>query len=60
LLEKLSNQEKKVVFLIVKSLKNSQIAQELNIKERTVKQHLSNIYEKLNINDRVTLALMFK
>jgi len=59
-LEKLSNKEKEVVFLVVKSLKNLEIAQRLNIKERTVKQHLSNIYAKLDIHDRVSLALMFR
>jgi len=58
-LEKLSNKEKEVVLLVVKSLKNSEIAQRLDIKERTVKQHLSNIYAKLDIHDRVSLALMF-
>lgn len=58
-LEKLSNKEKEVALLVVKSFKNSQIAEKLNIKERTVKQHLSNIYAKLNIHDRVSLALMF-
>ncbi len=59
-LEKLSKKEKEVVLCIGRGLKNSQIGERLKIKERTVKQHLSNIYAKLNIHDRVTLALIFK
>lgn len=57
-LEKLTAKESEVAQLVAKSLKNSEIAEKLNIKERTVKQHLSNIFEKLEIKDRVTLALM--
>ena len=58
--EKLTSKEIEVAKLVAKSLKNHDIADELNIKERTVKQHLSNIFEKLQIKDRVTLALMLK
>lgn len=58
-LEVLSKKEKEVAALVAKGLKNVQIAQALNIKERTVKQHLSNIYKKLDIHDRVSLAMLF-
>lgn len=58
-LEILSKKEQEVASLVAKSLKNVQIAQALNIKERTVKQHLSNIYKKLDIHDRVSLAMLF-
>jgi len=57
--KKLSAKEQEVALLVSKSLKNVQIAQALNIKERTVKQHLSNIYKKLDIHDRVSLAMLF-
>ena len=58
-LKRLSKKEREVATLVAQSLKNIQIAQALNIKERTVKQHLSNIYKKLEIHDRVSLAMMF-
>jgi len=36
---------------------NQQIAQDLDISERTVRAHLSSVFSKLNISDRLTLAL---
>ena len=39
------------------SSNNKEIARDLNITERTVKAHLSACFEKLNISDRVQLAL---
>lgn len=59
-LNKLTAKEQEVAKLVAKKLKNGDIAQQLNIKERTVKQHLSNIFEKLQIKDRLTLALMLQ
>ena len=59
-LDKLTNKEKQIAKLIKDGLKNAQIAKKLKITERTVKQHLSNIYEKLDIHDRVSLILLLK
>ncbi|SFV75269.1 putative LuxR-family transcriptional regulator [hydrothermal vent metagenome] len=59
-LQQLTPKELEVAKLVAKSLKNHEIAQKLGIKERTVKQHLSNIFEKLHIKDRVSLALLMK
>jgi len=39
-------------------LRNKQIAQDLEISEGTVKIHLHNIYEKVNVDSRVELALL--
>ena len=36
---------------------NREIAQSLEITERTVKAHLSSIFRKLEVRDRVQLAL---
>ena len=38
---------------------NKEIAQELNITEGTVKQHLSKIYDKLNTKNRVEASNIF-
>jgi DNA-binding NarL/FixJ family response regulator len=37
---------------------NKQIAQKLQITERTVKAHLTSIYRKTGVSDRLHLALL--
>ncbi|MNW12082.1 Transcriptional regulatory protein LiaR [compost metagenome] len=37
---------------------NAQIAEALGITERTVKAHLSAVFEKLKVSDRLQLALL--
>jgi DNA-binding NarL/FixJ family response regulator len=39
---------------------NKRIANRLDITERTVKAHLTEIFRKLQISDRIKLALMMK
>jgi len=56
-LEKLSSREKEIAQLTKTGLSNKEIADKLGITERTVKAHLSSIYEKLNIKDRVALVI---
>ena len=51
----LSPREGEILFYIVKAYSNTRIADELNISEKTVKNHLSSIYEKLNIHNRLQL-----
>lgn len=53
----LTKREKEVVFLIAKGMLNKEIAEELHIAERTVKNHISNIFKKLNVYDRTQLAV---
>jgi len=57
---RLSQKEKDVLYLILKSLTNSAIASELGITQRTVKAHVSSIFSKLHVNDRVSLILLLK
>lgn len=57
LLAPLSEREKEVAQLAGVGASNKLIARELAITERTVKAHLSSIFEKLQIEDRVQLAL---
>lgn len=56
----LTAREYEVARLVHQSANNKVIARELNISERTVKAHLSAIFKKLGVANRVRLALMFK
>ncbi len=58
LLAVLSEREREVAQLAALGAANKVIARELGITERTVKAHLSASFEKLQIKDRVQLALL--
>jgi two-component system, NarL family, nitrate/nitrite response regulator NarL len=53
----LSDREKQVVQLVAQGYRNKEIGQKLFISELTVKNHLSNIFDKLGVSDRLELAL---
>jgi NarL family two-component system response regulator LiaR len=53
----LSDREVEVLKLIAEGLSNRQIAERLFISEKTVKNHVSNILDKLHVNDRTEAAL---
>jgi DNA-binding NarL/FixJ family response regulator len=55
--DELSGREKEVVSLLASGLRNKEIAEKLFISEQTVKTHLSNIFHKLGLSDRLELAL---
>jgi DNA-binding NarL/FixJ family response regulator len=52
----LSAREMQVLELVVQGLLNKQIAHALNISENTVKNHVKNILEKLEVKDRTQAA----
>jgi DNA-binding NarL/FixJ family response regulator len=54
---KLSPREREVLALIARGLPNKRIALELAISEKTVKAHLTNIFESLGVSDRYQAAL---
>jgi two-component system, NarL family, nitrate/nitrite response regulator NarL len=56
-IESLTQRELDVVALIAEGLKNKQIAQRLFISETTVTHHLSSIYSKLGVSDRLELVI---
>ena len=51
-IENLSYREREIFDLIASGKSNKEIANEVNISVNTVKFHLKNIYEKLNIKSR--------
>ena len=60
LLQKLTAREKETALLLKEGLTYNEIAQRLEIAPRTVKAHAQGIYKKLNISDRIGLALLLK
>jgi DNA-binding NarL/FixJ family response regulator len=54
---KLSPREREVLGLIARGLPNKRIALELSISEKTVKAHLTSIFESLGVSDRYQAAL---
>lgn len=55
---KLSEREREVAGRVAVGASNKEIAQQLGITERTVKAHLTAIFEKLAIRDRLQLSLI--
>jgi two-component system, NarL family, response regulator LiaR len=55
--ELLSERETEVLRMVARGLANKQIAQELNITEKTVKAHVSSILAKLGLASRTQAAL---
>ncbi|WP_373020035.1 response regulator transcription factor [Thiomicrorhabdus sp.] len=53
----LTEREIEVTNWVAKSKSNKEIAQLLDITERTVKAHLQNIFQKLSVKDRLSLVL---
>ena len=60
LLQKLTAREKETALLLKEGLTYNEIAQRLAISPRTVKAHAQGIYKKLNVSDRIGLALLLK
>jgi NarL family two-component system response regulator LiaR len=52
LVDELTPRELEVLTLIAEGLPNREIAGELSISEKTVKNHINNIFSKLHLNDR--------
>lgn len=55
--ESLSDGEMRVLMLLAQGLDNPAIATELSLAEKTVTNRLSNIYQKLHVNNRTQAAL---
>lgn len=53
---KLSHREREIVELVAQGLSNKAISSRLDLSENTVRNHLSNIMEKLGMQNRVQVA----
>jgi DNA-binding NarL/FixJ family response regulator len=53
----LSGRESEVLGLLATGLANKQIARKLGISERTVKAHMTSIFQQLGVTDRTQAAL---
>jgi len=55
----LSPQEEKVLALVAEGLTNKEIASSLNLSDKTVKNYLANMFQKLHISRRAQAAAFF-
>lgn len=55
--DSLTKREIEVLKLLAEGLFNKEIAYTLNISEKTVKNHVSNIFKKINVSDRTQAAV---
>lgn len=56
-LENLTGREIEVLKLLAVGMYNKEVAENLEISERTVKNHVSNIFKKLDVTDRTQAAV---
>ena len=56
-IDDLTKRELEVLKLLAVGMYNKEIAEKLNISERTVKNHVSNIFKKLEVTDRTHAAV---
>lgn len=56
-LQPLSDQEKRILSLVAAGASNRDIATDLNLSERTIKNYLSVIFQKLQVNNRTEAAI---
>jgi two-component system response regulator DegU len=59
-IQSLTNTELKIIGLIASGKNNKEISDKLSISEKTVKAHLSNIFQKLNMKNRYQLMVFGK
>jgi DNA-binding NarL/FixJ family response regulator len=55
--DELTDRELEVLRLVAEGMANKQIARKLGISERTVKAHLTSVFQRLGVSDRVQAAL---
>lgn len=54
----LTKMERKIAGMVARGLTNLEIASQLHITERTVKAHLTSVYQKTKTGNRLSLALL--
>jgi len=53
----LTNREREVFLLLIKNNTTSEIAEQLNISEKTVRNHISNVIQKLGVKGRAQAVI---
>lgn len=56
-IDSLTNREMEVLIQVANGMSNKEIATNLKISERTVKNHISNIFKKIDVSDRTQAAV---
>ncbi len=54
---KLTDREREIIIYIAEGLKNKQIAERMFISETTVRHHLTSVFNKLGVADRLELMI---
>jgi DNA-binding NarL/FixJ family response regulator len=57
-MERLSERERQISYLVARGMRNRDIATDLSISENTVKRHLQSIFSKTGSRDRLELAVL--
>ena len=55
--QSLTEQERKILTLVANGASNKDIASEIDLSERTIKNYLSVIFQKLQVNNRTEAAI---
>ncbi|WP_032830208.1 response regulator transcription factor [Pseudomonas sp. GM79] len=55
---RITRREREVILSLVNGLTNKQIAQQLGISKYTIRDHLSSIFEKMDVTSRIELAVL--
>jgi DNA-binding NarL/FixJ family response regulator len=59
-IETLTAREEQILVLLGRGLRNKEIAQQLDLKEKTVKHYVTNILQKLQLRNRVEAAVLLQ
>jgi DNA-binding NarL/FixJ family response regulator len=54
----LTTRERQIILLVAEGLSNKAVGRRLDLSEGTVKIHLHNVYQKLQVNNRTSLAAL--
>jgi DNA-binding NarL/FixJ family response regulator len=57
-MERLSERERQIAYMVARGMRNRDIAADLSISENTVKRHLQSIFSKTGSRDRLELAVL--
>ena len=59
-LHDLTSREEEILVLVSRGMPNKEVARCLKCTERTVKYHMTNIMQKLNVRNRVEAVMKFR